>query len=258
MTEAESHFEHTRAPLVAHLKELKRRLFISAAAFVVGMIISYLYAAQIYQFLLEPLTSAYGNTAGKRLIYTNLTEAFFTYLKLASFGGIVISFPVLAAQIYGFISPGLYKKEQTVILPYLVVAPLLFLAGAAMAYYMVMPMASKFFLSFETPGSAGGLPIQLEARISEYLDLMIHFILGFGIAFQLPVLLTLLVQMEIIEADFLRRKRRHAIVGIFIVAAVLTPPDVMSQILMALPLMFLYEVSVIVCKRIEKKRIAHA
>lgn len=244
---------------MAHLKELKRRLLYAAAAFVVGMIISYLYAAELYQFLLTPLTEAYGDTAGKRLIYTNLTEAFFTYLKLASFGGVVISFPMLAAQIYGFVAPGLYKKEQSVILPYLIIAPALFLLGAAMAYYLVMPMASKFFLSFETPGMAGGLPIQLEARVSEYLDLMIHFILGFGIAFQLPVILTLLVQMEMIEASFLTRKRRHAIVVIFSIAAVMTPPDVMSQILMALPLMLLYELSIIVCKRIEKKRVpAHA
>lgn len=251
---SEQSFEHTRAPLIAHLIELKRRLMIAVAAFLVATAISYFFAQEIYQFLVRPLTELYGHQQGRRLIYTNLTEAFFTYMKLAIFGGLVVSFPVIAWQAYAFIAPGLYRTEKGVVLPYLIVSPLLFVCGAALAYYFVFPLAWEFFLSFETLGGADAMPIQLEAKVSDYLSLVIHFILGFGFAFQLPVLLTLLVRADLVQTTTLAARRRMAVIIIFVVAGVLTPPDIVSQISLAVPLILLYELSIIACRHIEKKR----
>lgn len=255
---SKEHFEHTRAPLIAHLIELKRRLIFAVLAFAVTTTLSYFFAQEIYQFLVRPLTDLFGHQQGRRLIYTNLTEAFFTYLKLACFGGLILSFPILAWQIYAFIAPGLYKRERGVILPYLVVSPLLFLAGAALAYYFVFPLAWEFFLSFETLGGGDTMPIRLEAKVSDYLSLVIHFILGFGFAFQLPVLLTLLVRADLIKTATLSTKRRLAVVLIFVAAGILTPPDILSQISLALPLILLYELSILACGHIERKRYDHA
>lgn len=250
-------FETTRAPLIAHLRELKRRLIIAGLAYLGAAILSYLFAEEIYRFLVHPLAEAYGPEKG-RLIYTSLTEAFITYIKLACFGGVVVAFPVLAWQVYAFIAPGLYHKEKRVVLPYLVVSPTLFILGAALAYYFVFPLAWKFFLSFEAPPVEGSLPIQMEARVSDYLSLVTQFILGFGLAFQLPVLLTLLARAGLIETAMLKGKRRYAIVLIFFASAVLTPPDIMSQICLALPLILLYELSILACGHIERQRYTHA
>jgi sec-independent protein translocase protein TatC len=240
-----------QSSLLGHLSELKSRMLWVLGFFLVAFCLCYYYTENIYGFLVQPLEKIYSGQDGRHLIYTGLTEAFFTYLKLSFASAFILTFPFAAAQCYGFLAPGLYKKERKVILPYIILAPLLFFVGAATAYYVVFPIAWEFFLSFE---KKNGMPIQLEARVSEYLALVIQLVIGFGMAFQMPVVLTLLTQMGLITGTGLAKKRRYAIIVIFIVAALLTPPDVVSQISLALPLLFLYECSVFICKRIEKTR----
>jgi len=242
-----------RQPLLAHLIELRRRLNWSLLAIAVGFGICYTFASDIYEFLVRPLAEA---TAGepRRLIYTGLTEAFITYIKLALWGGCLLAFPIIATQIWMFVAPGLYKNERRAFLPFLIATPVLFLAGASMAYYFVFPLAWKFFLSFEMPGGNGQLPIQLEARVSEYLSLSMTVIFAFGIAFELPVILVLLTRVGLLSAAKLSQFRRYAIVLIFIAAAILTPPDVFSQLSLALPMMVLYELSILGAKWVEKTR----
>lgn len=251
MTEAEA---IPKAPILAHFMELKRRILISLLAFFIATGICYHFAAEIYGFLVQPLADAFPDPAARRLIYTSLIEAFFTYLKLAVFGGFFLSFPVISAQVYLFLAPGLYKRERRVLVPYLVAAPALFLLGAALVYWYIMPVAWAFFLSFESTGTAGGLAIQLDAKVSEYLSLVMHLILAFGVSFQLPILLTLLTRFGMVSAAQLARGRRYAVVAIVAVAAVITPPDVLSQIALSIPLYALYEVSILICRGIEKKR----
>lgn len=238
-------------PIATHLIELRKRVFICSIAFLIGVCISYNFSDAIYAFLTQPLIDAYGETEQpRRLIYTGLTEAFFTYIEISIYGGFVIAFPIIATQIYFFVAPGMYKNEKRMLIPFLLAAPLLFVLGSSLAYYYVMPIAWKFFTGFESFGSTSNLPIVLEARVSEYLSLVIKLILGFGIAFQMPLILTLLTKIGFMSGVWLAEKRRHAIVVIFILAAILTPPDVISQIALAIPLMILYELSVIICKRI--------
>ncbi|MCL2469931.1 MAG: twin-arginine translocase subunit TatC [Alphaproteobacteria bacterium] len=243
-----------RLPLLAHALELRRRLIVVLLAILAGFVVCYIFAPEIYRFLVRPLAEA---DAGheRRMIYTGLTEAFVTYIRLALWGGTILAFPVIAGQIWGFVAPGLYKKERLSFLVFLLAVPILFLIGAAMAYYLVFPVAWSFFLSFETKAlTQDTLALVLEARVSEYLSLAMTFIFAFGLAFQLPVLVLFLVKAKFVTARQLSAFRRYAIVLFFAVAAVITPPDVFSQIALAVPLMGLYELAVLGAKWIEKNR----
>lgn len=242
-------------PLLDHLVELRRRLIWSIVAFFVAFVGCYFFSKPIYSFLASPLAHILEHERGadRHLIFTALTEAFFTYLKVAVFGAAFISFPIVATQIWLFVAPGLYRSEKRALMPFLIATPVLFFLGAALAYYFVFPVAFRFFLSFETPTGAGGLPIELEAKVSEYLDLVMKLVFAFGVAFELPVALTLLAKVGIVSSKGLKRARRYAYVGMFVIAAVLAPPDVLTQCGLAIPLLALYEISIWSARWVEPK-----
>ena len=244
--EPEDTIDDKPMPLIDHLLELRQRLLWSIGAFGICFAICYYYSAHIYGFLAQPLADILVHQGGgdRRMIFTALYEAFFTYLKVAFFGAVFFSFPIWATQLWLFIAPGLYKSEKKAVTPFLIASPFLFVAGAALAYYFIFPLAWKFFISFETMPGDGGLPVQLEAKVSEYLSLVMQMILAFGLAFQMPVALTLLCRVGILQVETLRKGRRYAVVGIFVVAAVLTPPDIISQVGLAVPMILLYELSI--------------
>lgn len=242
-----------KQPLIAHLAELRIRLIWVFLSMILGTAICFFFVNDIYGFLVAPLANAMGPEDTNRLIYTGLTEAFFTYMKVAFFSGVFLTFPVLLIQVWLFMAPGLYQKERAFFLPFLIATPVLFFLGAACVYYMVLPMAYPFFLSFQVSADEAVLPIQLEARVSEYLDLIMTMIFSFGLCFQLPVVLTLLGHAGLVSAEWLAAQRKYMVIVIFTVAAILTPPDVLSQILLAVPLMALYEVSILMIRRGAKK-----
>ena len=240
---------------VGHLTELRKRLIHSIIFIFIIFIFGYIFAENIYNFLVEPYAKAVKNDGiDRRLIFTALHETFITYLKLAFFAAIFLGCPVVLVQIWKFVAPGLYKNEKRALLPYLIATPILFLLGGMLIYYLVMPLAIKFFLSFETVAQPNTLPIQLEANVNEYLSLIMRLIFAFGLSFQMPILLNLLARVGVIDSEYLKKRRKYFIVIIFATAALLTPPDPITQIGLAIPLLILYELSILSVKITEKSK----
>ncbi len=243
--------DDSKAPLLEHLVELRSRLIRSVVAILVLFVACFFVAEDIYIFLVQPLADVF-DREGARLIYTDLTEVFFTYVKVAMFTALFIGFPFVAAQLWLFIAPGLYRNEKGAFLPFLVMTPVLFFTGGALVYYVIFPMAWVFFLGFETMGGDGTLPIQLEAKVAEYLSLVMKLIFAFGLSFELPLLLTLMARVGLTSSKGLAEKRKYSIVMAFVAAAILTPPDPISQISLAVPIILLYEISIIAVRIVEK------
>ncbi len=239
---------------ISHLIELRKRLISYLICLLVLFVICYYFSEYIYGFLVDPYAKAVKNDIlERRLIFTALQETFLTYLKVSFFAAFFITSPFILIQVWKFIAPGLYEHEKSAIMPYLILTPILFLLGGMLVYYLIMPLAIKFFLSFESTGISTGLPIQLEAKVNEYLSLVMKLIFAFGLSFQLPVVLSLLARIAVVDAKFLEERRKYVVVIIFAAAALLTPPDPITQIGLAIPLLILYELSIFSVKIIEKK-----
>ena len=244
-----------KMPLLDHLIELRSRLLKSVVALIGAFLVCFYFAEPIYEFLAHPLyVILLERHDDPRMIFTALTEAFFTYIKVAFFAAAFISCPVFLTQIWLFIAPGLYKNERRAFLPFLVATPFLFFIGGALVYYVIFPLAASFLVGFEAPGGEGALKIQLEAKVGEYLSLMMKLIFAFGLCFQLPVIMTLLARVGLATSEGMAAKRKYAIVAVFVVAAIITPPDPISQISLAIPIILLYEISIYMAKMVEKKR----
>jgi sec-independent protein translocase protein TatC len=251
-------YDDRKMPLLDHLIELRTRMLWSVGALFAGFLICFYFAEPLFQFLVDPLAEILqrrGLEQGyRRMIFTDLTEVFFTYVKVAFFFGAFITCPIFLTQIWLFIAPGLYRHEKKALAPFLVASPVLFFAGGALVYWAIFPLAWEFFLSFETQGAGGNLPIQLEAKVNEYLGLVMKLIFAFGLCFQLPVIMTLMARVGLASSEGMKAKRKYAIVGVFVVAAIFTPPDPLSQISLAVPIILLYEVSIWMAVLTERKR----
>tara|TARA_B110000881_G_C18554277_1_gene505929 strand:- start:156 stop:920 length:765 start_codon:yes stop_codon:yes gene_type:complete len=239
---------------ISHLSELRKRLIYSFIFLFIFFIFCYFFAEYIYGFLVEPYAKAVRDDGlQRRLIFTALQETFLTYLKVSFFAAFFVTCPFILTQIWKFVAPGLYKHEKIAIIPYLILTPILFFLGGMLVYYLIMPLAIKFFLSFESSGLNTSLPIQLEAKVNEYLSLIMKLIFAFGLSFQLPIVLSLLARIGIVDSNFLKERRKYVVVMIFAAAAILTPPDPITQIGLAIPLLILYELSIFFVKIIENK-----
>lgn len=247
--EDEAALEATKAPLLEHLLELRRRLIYALVAFFICGAVCFAFSTPIFNFLARPL-----HAATNHLIYTALPEYFFTQIKIAAFGGLCLGFPIIAWQLWAFVAPGLYRHEKRAFLPFLVWTPVLFVMGAAFVYYMVLPRMIDFFGSYQTAAGAGTMGIELQAKVSDYLDTVMTLIIAFGLTFQLPVVLSLLGKVGIVSSRALKDMRRYAIVGLFALAAIFTPPDAFSMLSLAVPLVALYEISILCVIMIERGR----
>lgn len=241
---ATNEMDLSRAPLLAHLIELRRRMLMVLGFFTLAFLVAYAFKQNIYAFLAAPLAHTFGEGADRRMIYTGLHEAFFTYLKLACFTAVFVTIPLALNQVWKFVAPGLYQHERRAMQPFFWLTPVLFLLGSALAYYVVFPLAWRFFSSFESEDIGPGLRVELEARVGEYLALVTKLILAFGLSFELPLLLLLTARMGMLTADDLAKHRKHAVVIVFAGAALITPPDVISQISLGVPVLILYEASI--------------
>ena len=253
MSEQEE-LEDTSAPLIEHLIELRQRLMRSVIAIAVFFVVCFIFADEIFNILVVPYERAAGSDTQLKLIFTAPQEYFFAQLKIALFGALFIAFPVIATQVYRFVAPGLYKSERSAFLPFLIATPVLFVMGACLVYFLVMPLAMNFFLSMQQEGDNTRVAIELLPKVNEYLGLIMTLIFAFGLVFQLPVAITLLAQAGLVHSDTLKSKRKYAVVLTFIAAAVLTPPDPVSQIGLAVPTLLLYELSIQSARLVEKRR----
>lgn len=247
--EDEAALDATKAPLMEHLLELRKRLVYAMIAFGLCFGVCFAFSTQILRFLEQPLAATTNH-----LIYTALPEIFFTQVKVAMFGGACLGFPIIAAQVWMFVAPGLYKHEKRAFLPFLMWTPVLFVMGAAFVYFVMLPFSIKFFGSYQVPATKGSMGIELQAKVSDYLDLVMTLMFAFGLTFQLPVLLSLLGKVGIVSSQSLKSMRKFAIVGLFAVAAVFTPPDAISMLSLAVPLVLLYEISILCVVMIERGR----